>query len=124
MFIVLNQLIITKDVGERKMRNELLISTEIHFRGWKYSLVHSSNCCTALWMHWLTANELTVYNNQIYITWNLPHHKKWEKDPNKYFSKDGLQMVSRHVTKYNFSEKVNINQNLELPVYAHWEGNN
>lgn len=33
-------------------------------------------------------------------------------------------MVSRYVTKYNFSEKVNINQNLELPVYAHWEGNN
>lgn len=33
-------------------------------------------------------------------------------------------MVSRYGTKYNFSEKVNINQNLELPVYAHWEGNN
>lgn len=75
-------------------------------------------------MNALTANELTVYNNQICITWNLPHHKKCENDTNKYFSKDGLQMVSRHVTKYNFSEKVDINQNLELPLYAHWEGNN
>jgi hypothetical protein len=51
---------------------------------------------------------------------NFITHKKWEKDLNKYFSKDDMQVASRHMTKYKFSQKVNININLVSPLYAHW----
>lgn len=42
----------------------------------------------------------------------------------KYFSKDAMQVASRHMAKYNFSQKVNTNINLALPLYACWDGSN